>query len=449
MAYPKLPDFRSLCEQVTIYSQLKHEYGSKGVSKPIRDVEKALKKAIADLKKLPIDKKLAQQEPNKLEKIKALRLDGPRKMWDKIDRKVYKTKLEGAFLARMAACTLGAPVEFYAIKKMQELARYNEEGFPPVDYWKDVPDPYYLRYNTTERMCFTRDRMDGVPCDDDIMYTILGLLVVEEHGLDFTVEDVAKVWDKYITVACTAEEVAVDNFRKGVPAKKAADKNNPFCELIGAFIRADPWGYIAAGWPEKAAEMAYRDAYLSHRRQGIYGEMFFAAAIAAAFVVDDPMEALRIGLTEIPAKCKLAKEIKWALEIAPTVKDYKQARALIDERYTHTFQGMYAGFDEEYIGMHPAHTINNAVLVVFGLAIGGKDFTKVASETVAMGMDNDCTAATAGSIVGAIVGKEGIAEHWYKPFNNKIHSYLKGKKKFSISGLVNRFASQARAIYKQ
>ena len=71
---------------------------------------------------------------------------------------------------------------------------------------------------------------------------------------------------------------------------------------------------MAPGWPERAAAMAYTDAYLSHRRQGIYGEMFFAAAIAAAFAEDDPVAALRIGLTEIPSECTLAKAVRWHLE---------------------------------------------------------------------------------------------------------------------------------------
>jgi hypothetical protein len=137
---------------------------------------------------------------------------------------------------------------------------------------------------------------------------------------------------------------------------------------------------MAPGWPERAAEMAYRDAFLSHRRQGIYGEMFFAAAVSAAFAVDDPVEALQIGLTEIPGNCALHKAIRWALRVAPEVKDYKQARQAVEERFK---------------GMHPVHTINNARLTVWGHH--RKTVYPVIGETVAMGMDNDCTAATAAS----------------------------------------------------
>ena len=49
---------------------------------------------------------------------------------------------------------------------------------------------------------------------------------------------------------------------------------------------------MAPGYPEKAAEMAYNDAYLSHRRNGIYGEMFFSAVQSAAFTVDTAVEQL-------------------------------------------------------------------------------------------------------------------------------------------------------------
>lgn len=73
--------------------------------------------------------------------------------------------------------------------------------------------------------------------------------------------------------------------------------------------------------------------------------------------------------------------------------------------------------------------------------------SKVISETVAMGLDNDCTAATAGSIVGAIVGKEGVPAHWYAPFHDTVKTYMIGKETFKISDLVERFAAVAEQTF--
>lgn len=434
MRYPKMPDLRQLSEELQLYAQLKSEYGAKGIAKPLANAEKALRRALIELKRLPIDPDLAKQEPNDLAAIQGLRPTGPRRMWNTFDKHAYSDRLEGALLGRMAGCILGAPVEFWSIDKMKALAEENGDAFPPTDYWSSIPDPKGTRYQMSRREEYTRSGMNGVPVDDDIIYTLLGLLIVEEYGTGFTVADVGKTWVKYLPYACTAEDVALKNLRAGLPAAKVGETNNPYCEWIGANIRADPWGYMAPGWPERAAAMAYRDAYVSHRRQGIYGEVFFAAAIASAFAIDDPVEALRIGLTEIPRNCALAKAVCWALRVSPDIKDYKQARAAMETKFK---------------GMHAVHTINNACLTIWGITIGGTDFTKVISETVAMGMDNDCTAATAGSIVGAATGKKGIPAHWYESFNNTIHSYLIGKRRFSISGVLRRFEKQARRIHSQ
>lgn len=431
-SYPKMPNYGHLAELITLYTQLKHEYGTEGIEPILAKAEKALRSVLEEIKALPIDEELAKQEPNDLAQIQKLRPEGPRRIWNKLDEAKYKERLEGALFGRFAGCTLGAPVEFWSIRQMELLAKENGTDFPPTDYWIYVPDPLSTRYEVSPRSVYTRDQMNGVPVDDDVTYTLLGLLVVEDFGPDFSVEDIGKAWVKYLPYACTAEDVALRNLRAGVVARQAAETNNPYCEWIGADIRSDPWGYMAPAWPQKAAEMAYNDAYISHRRQGIYGEMYFSAVISAAFAVDDPVEALKIGLTEIPRDCALAKAVKWAFEVAPEIKNYRQARDAMEKQFK---------------GMHPVHTINNACLTIWGITIGGTDFTKAIGETVAMGMDNDCTGATVGSIVGAVVGKNGIPEYWYKNFNDTVRSYLIGNPSFSLSDLVKRFTNQASKIH--
>lgn len=61
-----------------------------------------------------------------------------------------------------------------------------------------------------------------------------------------------------------------------------------------------------------------------------------------------------------------------------------------------------------------------------------------------MGKDNDCTAATAGSIVGAAIGIDNIPAHWYTPFNDTILSYSKTVESYSIQDVLRRFEALAR-----
>lgn len=433
MAYPELPNFNHLVERITQYSRLKHEYGAEGIAQLLEEAEKSLNTILDKIKELPEDVEISAKEPDELAKIKILRANGPRKMWENFDEDLYKEKLTGAFLARMAGCTLGAIVEFWEVDKMEEWAAHIGDAFPPVDYWSRIKDEVGIRYGKSKCLEYTRSGLNGVPVDDDITYTLLGLLIAEDYGIDFTVEDVGNAWLKYLPYACTAEDKALKNLKAGINPKDAAEIDNPYCQWIGADIRSDPFAYMAPAYPEKAAQMAYTDAYISHRRNGIYGEMFCAATQAAAFSVDNAREALEIGLTEIPSECSLYKDVKWALDAGKNIKNYKEARKAVDERF---------------VGMDGVHTNNNACLTVFGLLIGGNDVTKVISETVAMGLDNDCTAATAGSIVGAIVGKKGVPEHWYKNFNNTVNSYLIGQEEFKIDDLVNRFTNQAKKVYE-
>lgn len=433
MAYPDIPDYNWLIGQIAEYSRLKHEQGAEGIQEVLNRLEKLIKSQLDELKALQINNKLAESEPNALDRILKLRPEGPRRLWKNFNSEEYEERLEGAFLGRMAGCTLGAPVEFWSVQDMENWAKYTGDSYPPVNYWSRTRSPYSLRYDKSDFIAYTKNDMNRVPVDDDITYTLLGLLMVEDYGINFNTEDVGNAWLKYLPYACTAEDIALKNLKAGVKAVDAAELNNPYCEWIGADIRSDPFAYIAPAYPEKAASMAYYDAYVSHRRNGIYGEMFFSAAQSAAFAVDNTIDAIRIGLTEIPRECGLSKAVRWALEEGKNIKSYKDARAAVDEHFK---------------GMSGVHTNNNACLTIFGLMIGQTDFTKVISETVAMGLDNDCTAATAGSIIGAVVGKKGIPEYWYKNFNNTVESYLIGIKEFKIDNVLSRFTVQAKKVYE-
>ena len=425
------PDpIENLERQLNLWAQLKAETGAVGVAEKVTEIKEILAEKLAELRALPEDPALLAAEPDDLAGIRALRPAGQRRYWTALPEATYRDRLEAAWLGRCAGNVLGSIVELWEVDQMARWAEYLGDEFPPTDYWSAAERPHELKYETSPREDFTRAKMDGVPTDDDLIYTQLGLLILEDCGLDFSIDDVGAAWVKYLPVSPASP--VLGNLQAGVAPTQAGAVDNPTMFWIIGDIQSDPWGYAAPGYPELAAEFSWRNATICCRRNGIYGAMYFSAAISAAFALGDPLAALEAGLCEIPADCVLARELRWALDAADSITDYRAARAAVDQRYA---------------GMPRIHTINNAVLTVWGLSIGGDDFSKVIGETVAMGLDNDCTAATAGSIFGAAYGKDAIPEHWYKNFNNRSRSFIIGIDSFAIDNLVDRFTAQAQRVH--
>ena len=354
---------------------------------------------------------------------------------NKIDRNIYEDRLKAAFLCRAAGCTLGAPVEGWKTDMMEEHAKKLGTAFPPKDYWKEIPDPGRVRYIIETFGNYTKGKLCRIPCDDDTCYTLLSLFIAEqaENFPDITLDDVAKAWKKYITEAYTAEEAALRNLKNGVPPEKAAEIDNPYDEWIGADIRCDGYGYMNPGNPAEAAKMAETDARISHRNNGVYGSRYFAAAISLGFLLSDVKASLYGALAYIPSDSLLYESLSWALSLWGKVKDYREASALVDERFP---------------DMHPVHTINNACLTVFALSLGQNDAGSVIANAVSMAHDCDCTAATAGSVIGANLGMECLDEKWYKPFNDRIGCFYNGDHEYRISDILKRFEKLAERFIK-
>lgn len=400
-----------------------------------KKVLRALGAATKRLQAIAAPKGLAKREPSGLREIRALRPRGPRRLKARFTDAQLRDRMLGAWLGRAAGCTLGIPCEGMTKEEIRSAAGELGMKYPLEYYWALDPRPgvgrRHLHYGVTPRNKFLAGQIDHVGADDDLIYTELGLLILEEYGPRFTPKDVGKAWLKYLPMACTAEHVALENLKKGIVPPRTAVKDNPYTDWIGADIRSDPWGYAAPGWPEKAAEFAWRDAVVSHRATGVHGEMFFSAVISAAFAVDDPIEAIRIGLTEIPKDCRTAKAVKAAL-----------AACKKDRSWDKTTDKILA----KYEGMSMAHTLNNAELVVAGLWYGKKDFGKTIALTVMGGVDTDCTGATAGSILGAVLGARRLPKKWTAAFGDRVESYIIGKRWWRTSDIVRRFVRVAENV---
>jgi len=414
------------CEVESIEEQvekaLKLSNGMKGVE---------LYNILHNLKSLEPADDFPYVEPSTLEEIHAERPNGARKVQlDLSDNEVFD-KIYGAWLGRAAGCALGKPVEGWHKKSIESYLKFADAY--PLDDFFPVVDGHPEGYKVHSKDC-TRGNVKYMARDDDMDYTILGLHILETHGLDFTAQNVADTWLERMPyyLVYTAERVAYRNLVNGIRPPESALHNNPFREWIGAQIRADAWGYVAPGYPEKAAEFAFRDASVSHVKNGIYGEMLMAAMISAAFITNDIEKILESGLSEIPAKCRLAEAMKDTLVWCNKYEDWRGAWEKINEKYGH---------------YHGVHTINNAAMVLMGLIYGKDgDYEKSITISVMGGWDTDCTGATAGSIAGAILGAKSLPDKWIKPLNDKLFSVVRGFNECQISELAKRTHAVAKKV---
>ena len=345
-------------------------------------------------------------------------------------------RIRAAWQGRISGCILGKPVEVLSFQQgLAGLKVYLEDtgALPLRDY---VPLEAGSTVERLGRAC-CRGHISRAEPDDDINYTVLALTLLEEHGAGFDVSDVARAWLRQLPAGATwtAERAAYatllanmhDEFVNGDEPgfDIAICSKNAYNDWIGAQIRADLYGWVCPGRPALAAELAARDASLSHRGDGIYGAMF-VAALGAAIPASSSLEAaVDQALEQIPATSRAAAAVSFGRSIAGR-----------DDAVEHLHR--------EYAGLPPVHALNNLALVVWALLSAGDDFSVAIGEAVAAGWDTDCNGATVGGLFG-LTGKP-IPRHWTAPWNERVGVNLAGQSELSLDDLVARTMAVAARV---
>ena len=362
-------------------------------------------------------------EPSDISEIRALRREY--NIPKKVDFEGLESKIYGVWAGRICGCMLGKTVEgIHTDELIPFLKETNNFPMHRYIYKSDLTAEICKKYKYPFESRVYADNIEGMPVDDDTNYVVLAQLIIEKYGKDFTPYDVSRAWLEYQSkdAYCTAERVAFCNFIKGYEPPQSAVYKNPYREWIGAQIRGDYFGYINPGNPEKAAEMAWRDASISHVKNGIYGEMFAAAMIATAAVTSDVEDIIMGGLAQIPCTSRLYEEILSVLNGFKNGISQKETFDTIHRKY------------DEYTGHGWCHTISNAMIVAAALLYGNGDYGKSICMAVETGFDTDCNGATVGSILGMANGIESIPKCWTNPINDTLNTSIFGVGTVKISG---------------
>jgi ADP-ribosylglycohydrolase len=363
-----------------------------------------------ELDALPRD---AGSEPDDLAAIRAGRPDDIGLVAGDVDR---FDRVHGAWLGRAAGCLLGKPVEKVPREGIREILQstgrwplcgyFTAAGLPP-DVARRWP------WNRASRATSLAENIDGMPEDDDLNYPLIALYLLETAGPGFTTDDVAKAWLDLLPGGrvFTAERVAYRNLLLGIDPPGTATRHNPYRQWIGAQIRGDLYGWVSPGDPARAAQLAWRDARLSHVRNGVYGALYAAALNAAAVVETDLDRVLDAGLAVVPPGSRLAEAVRFARRVAAAEPDWERVVDALEQRYGH---------------LHWVHVLPNAALVTAALRHGRGDFARSICAVVSGGWDTDSCGSTVGAVLGGLHGARALPGEWIAPLRNRLATSLPG-----------------------
>ena len=379
---------------------------------------------LAELDAVQVPEPLRVAEPDELEAIERLATGGhqgsaPADLTDRV---------HGGWLGRAAGCLLGKPVEKLSREGIRAIAE-STGNWPVRRYFTaDGLDPDLAAvypWNRASRTTSLAENIAGMPEDDDLNYALLALALVERHGDAVTTDDVALAWLDLLPAkrVFTAERIAYRNLLDGYEPDIAGAVANPFQDWIGAQIRTDVYGWVCPGEPRQAAALAWCDGLLSHRRSGLYGAMFVAAATSAAVTSTTVDECLATGLSVIPPGSRYAAAVRRGMDLAASGLDDESA---IDELYS------------EFGHLHWVHSLNNSALLAFALARSSGDLATAITTCVSAGWDTDSTGATAGSICGALAGAAALPAEWIDPLANRLATTIAGFDGIGFDELARR-----------
>ncbi|NLX69437.1 MAG: ADP-ribosylglycohydrolase family protein [Clostridiales bacterium] len=308
----------------------------------------------------------------------------------------YMEKLYAGLLGKTIGVRLGAPIEGWSYERIKKV--FGEIDGYLVDYRDFAADD-----DTNGPVFFIR-ALEDYTYTSDITAEQIGLTLLNyapyEHGFFW--------WGGY---GKSTEHTAYLNLRNGIMAPRSGSieqNGEAVAEQIGGQIFIDSWGLVVPGNPELAAKYAEKAASVTHGGNGVYGGMFIAACISAAFTEQDIEKIIETGLSVIPQDCEYARMTR------DVIAFYKKH----PDNWRDCFKFVKANYGyDRYPGV--CHIIPNSAVIVLSLLYSKGDFSRAINICNMCGWDTDCNVGNVGTIVGVLNGLDGIdCDKWRKPIND-------------------------------
>ncbi len=337
----------------------------------------------------------------------------------------YYKRIYASWLGKLIGIRLGAPIENWLGIDVRRM--YHPIKNYTVDYGQFAAD------DDANGPLFFVSVMEKYNLDT------ISMKAMGEHLLNVVGDHTGFFWWGGNGIA--TEETAWSNLMKGMSAPDSGSKETngkTIANQIGGQIFSDCWGYITLGDVTEAVRLAKMMSHVTHDEEGVEGAIFVSACIALAWNKHDIKEIIdeaKEYLTPSSKYYALVNEIEEIHEKHPDDSDY--CLNYIEKNHSY----------DCYDGV--CHILPNAAIMLYGMLYGHNDFNETMRLIAEAGRDTDCNLGNVGSIMGMMLGLEGIDEKWITPFNDILlsSSSIGSKNITTISASAKYFTELGCKLY--
>jgi len=306
-----------------------------------------------------------------------------------ITKQQLMNKIKGGWAGQTIGCTFGGPEEFrYCGTMIQDYVSIPwSDGY--LKWWYENAPGLY----------------------DDVYMDLTFVDVFDRLGLDAPVDSFAMAFANAGYSLWHANQSARYNILNGImPPESGNWLNNPHSDDIDFQIESDHSGLMSPGMPNAAAEIADKIGHIMNYGDGWYGGVYVSTMYTLAFVSSDINFIVEEALKAIPEQSRFHQCMKDVIQWHKAYPDdWKQTWFECQKKWSEDIgcpDGALVPFDID--------AMINCAYVLTGLLYGEGDFAKTLEIATRCGQDADCNPATAGGILGAILGYDKIPDYWMK-----------------------------------
>lgn len=319
----------------------------------------------------------------------------------------------------------------------------NHTGRPFEGYycgWEAAPDAAFAWVVKTSY----EDPWTG---DDDTSLEYLYLHALETHGLTPTAAQIQAEWEAHVSLdyVYIANRQAKYLMSHGFLVPDTGTwGNNMHAWSIDAQICTESLGALSPGQRQWALDAVQRFARVSNDGFPVHAAQFYGAMYAAAAFETDIGTIVALGQAAVPQTSRTWRVIQdvrdWhAADLSDSTPDWRQTRRQIYDYYAgpRAF-GRYRGWVESTV---------NVANTVLALLYGDGDFEETVRIAVLAGFDADCNPATAGGLLGLMLGYDGLPTELTAPATD--HYRLLGRPGLPEYDTITNVAARLQAVTEQ